>query len=78
MTDARTIRLVAAFLGLVVLVTLGIAAALLLTDRQVDPTVVSIGSLALGGLIGLLSPNGGTQDVTVRQPPGEPVPVTEH
>lgn len=75
MIDPRTVRLVAGFLGLVVLATLGGTFALLLTDRSVDPTVVSVGSLALGGLIGLLTPNGGTQDVRVRQPADDPVPV---
>lgn len=75
MTDPLTLRLVLAFAGLTVLAAMVGGIALAYTDRTLPDALIALGSGALGLLGGAAIPTG-RQEVVIRQPVNEPVPVT--
>lgn len=74
--DALTTRLVLVFAGLTVLASMGGGIALAFYDRTLPDALIALGSGALGLLSGAaLDTRSGRQEVVVKQPAGEPVPV---
>lgn len=76
MNDALTLRMVLAFAGLVVLLAMAGGIVLAFYDRTLPDALIALGSGALGLLGGALMPSG-RQEVIIRQPANEPVPVTD-
>lgn len=79
MTDRRIFLAVVLFLGATLLATAVAIAALAFFDKTTPGILENLVVGCLTGLAGLLAkgPSDGPQDVTVRQPPGEPVPVED-
>lgn len=79
MSDRRIFLAVVLFLGGTLLLTVAAIAGLAATDHGTPGILENIAVGCLTGLAGLLAkgPADSSQDVTVRQPPGEPVPVEE-
>lgn len=77
MTDRLTIRMVLAFAGITVLVAMVGGIVLAFYDRTLPDALIALGSGALGLLGGAAMPTSGRQEVIIRQPADEPVPVTD-
>lgn len=79
MSDPKTVRLVALFIGLVALAAVIGTILLLATGRAADAALSGLAGTALGYLAGVMTPSTGStpQAVTVVNRPGEPVPVED-
>lgn len=76
--DPLTTRLVLLFAGLTVLVAMGGGIALAFYDRTLPDALIALGSGALGLLSGAaLDVRNGRQEVVVRQPASDPIPVSD-
>lgn len=74
--DPKTLRLVVAFVGLVVLAVVLGSIALLGLGKPIDAALVGLAGVGLGYLGGVLTPAGHSeQPVSVTTPPGQPLPV---
>lgn len=74
--ERTTVNLVVAFLGLVVLVGMGIGGYLAIDSKAVPDFIVATTAGAIGALSALLSRTS-TGAVTIDQPRNDPIPVAD-